>query len=430
MSNYIVQAGFVRTKAHPIFVALLVAGYPIFASLALLAGVDSQAFTVPYRAVLLILCGVIVWHFRSDFLAAPPALVFGLGVFWLMYSLRLLFDLAIYPTGGMRLQPKDYFIATYGMTIPPCLAALVGMDQAMLRRGLVATFWVNLVAVALSVFTLYGVGYGLEGLDVGRLGNEVLSPIAVSLSGAMLVALALCILTVFPATRKLRIWAALALFPGFLALYLGSSRGPAIALMITVAIMTVILLWRGKSIRVLIGISFVSLAALVMLESASDEGGSLNRRLLMLRSLEDQSDNVRLILWDSAWNLYLSSPAFGAAIEEEVYGYYPHNIVLESLMSIGTAGGMLSIALMAAALFCALKLAVRLPESVWFASVCIFGVLAGLTTGGIYSFPLFWFASVAAIATYAKVSADEQREQVRVLAMSPRTLSQELNAVR
>lgn len=55
----------------------------------------------------------------------------------------------------------------------------------------------------------------------------------------------------------------------------------------------------------------------------------------------DLSGASRLFLWNSAWNQFLEDPVIGRYISEQISNYYPHNIVLESLISMGVVGAAL-----------------------------------------------------------------------------------------
>jgi O-antigen ligase len=44
--------------------------------------------------------------------------------------------------------------------------------------------------------------------------------------------------------------------------------------------------------------------------------------------------------WSAAWEQFLSSPAWGDKLVERALGSYPHNVVLEVLMSTGMLGGV------------------------------------------------------------------------------------------
>lgn len=55
----------------------------------------------------------------------------------------------------------------------------------------------------------------------------------------------------------------------------------------------------------------------------------------------DKSTAMRLLAWKGALNQFLDSPIWGSAIEERVTRQYPHNLILESFMAVGTVGGVL-----------------------------------------------------------------------------------------
>ena len=85
----------------------------------------------------------------------------------------------------------------------------------------------------------------------------------------------------------------------------------------------------------------------------------------------DLSGNNRLIFWNSAWNQFLDDPVFGRYIFVELTSWYPHNLFLESLISLGVLGGFLFFIFLISVFIAA----VRVVKSNYSSKVALFSVV-------------------------------------------------------
>ena len=101
------------------------------------------------------------------------------------------------------------------------------------------------------------------------------------------------------------------------------------------------------------------------------------------------SDNIRSELISSAWNQFLNNPFFGDSLETNYLGTYPHNIFIESLMSIGLIGGVFIIIIYYQGLKSCF-ICLKRNDFNWLSAILIIQFISCLTSGSIISSVLLW----------------------------------------
>ncbi len=121
--------------------------------------------------------------------------------------------------------------------------------------------------------------------------------------------------------------------------FLGSSRGALIALIVPF-FMIVLLSGSYRSRLNLLFLSLFGILAIYFLATYFDFG-VFRRTLRIAADLEAGRSSERIYLWGHAITQFLSSPIYGDMIYFTGVGAgYPHNIILEILMSTGLIGGV------------------------------------------------------------------------------------------
>jgi O-antigen ligase len=171
---------------------------------------------------------------------------------------------------------------------------------------------------------------------------NTLSPLALSYGGTLTIGL--CVYKLFLSKLKLSFIAKSYLIIGILASFylflLGSSRGSFVALLLCAPLFLIYV--PGKQ-KVKFAAIIASSIPMVLWGIAASGSSILDR----ISGTLESGDITRGQLWVDAWNEFLNYPFLGNRIE---IGFYPHNFILETLMSTGFIGFLLLFIVMVVAI--------------------------------------------------------------------------------
>lgn len=386
--------------------ALTLVGYPLVSVLPELTGLPTRDFSVPYRAVFLVLCLVSTvislyeraLHFRGKFWAF-------FAVFWVMYVVRLLNDtvLSVNPLG---FDVGDYWLFTVGVTVIPAVAFARVTNVPTLERSARWSAVLLFASVGLNMW----VGWDKLGDATSyiRFGTESINPIAVGTIASRLFLICMFIVLsplLFVDRRKshrMPIVLSIAAMPlGAVALLFSGSRGPVVATLAGAAIL-LWLLFRWSENRVVLPVALALLVlsiVAVALPFVVNLGGGVLERFYSTSHLEDMSDVDRFNLWRNGWEQFLENPLFGSGVEELEYHFYPHNLVLEGYMATGIVGGTIFTGLAAYSLYVALKLIRSRTRAIWLSLLYVNAWFIALFSGSIWGAASLIHLMIAVVVT-------------------------------
>lgn len=387
-------------------IALLAFSYPIVTSWLLILGVDTTLGNVAVKALItgLFLLVLIFGRARNfdGIIAASPLLIF-----FVFYGCRLLFDVILGDVVHVG-QSKFYTLAYFfGLTLLPAIVTslhLTKADAPLLHRWL---FWA-VIAANVSILVYMASEGVLETTEVfsGRFevkgeleGTTVLNPIMVGLMGAILVAYTVGRLGAFalPSPWQQAYHGAL-LAAGGSNILAGASRGPALALGVTILVTLYLLVRsnsgaRGLKLRGKLWIYGGALAAvlLYLIITQSETVFLFQRFAMMFDQSMGRVVELRHVIFSQAWQDFLSAPILGFSYMTSG-GYMPHNMFLEALMATGLVGSVFLLLAMIAVLRGGWRLllgrAGSAGISVALAGLCLF--IVGLSSGSVGQFPEYW----------------------------------------
>jgi O-antigen ligase len=312
----------------------------------------------------------------------------------------------------------------------------VAMFESPSRATLVFAWGLCLAAVSVtSLGLLWMLGSGaITVIWDSRVSTEVLNPISVGYLGASVVVLCLARPFRWPGEGRLPgAWRGLV----FLLLGLGGavlavasgSRGPLLALVLVVAAWLVMSPvqrsrrgWRiaARVAFAVLAIAGVTAAAVLVVEIL---GINPFERFIWL--LEDDSVGYRRQALAGSMAQFAMHPWFGDALIERSTLDYPHNIYVESLMSVGLVGTLGLVVFTATAVLAALRLLRRDVDAAWLGMLCLLQVFGSLTSGALYLSDAFWALGAASIAAGSTqpffVRARRERPVAVVVAGAPAT---------
>lgn len=324
---------------------LILVGFSLFTTLFLPMSVSeisasTRSITIPTRGAILFISLLTILTNRSKLLILKTD-VFWLFVFWGFYLLKLFWFIYISgTTARVYGSAAEYFIFTIGVVFIPMISVAVSYQ----RIDITKLFWPLFSILVLILFvTMIKNNQLLEGMNKSfyrQQGNVAMGNITYGHTAIMLSLISFWSLLSY----KRSIWKTIILVFGFLfGIYIAfraGSRSPILAFLLVIFI---ILFFRQKNILksfyilcivvVILILSFPLILKLI---------GSVSPTMLvrLLAALEGDTSGRDILLLD-AWKQFLEAPIWGVdfVVSSGFFkGMYPHNVFLETLISVGIFG--------------------------------------------------------------------------------------------
>ena len=334
-------------------IALVWLGYPIQASIPIILNADTRPFNFGFRLLYAVISLLVIFKFYLS----RKTLTFTKGsaiiaFFWLFYSIRLIYDNSI--LGIQFLDGPSYVYSfAFGNTLLP-LVAIITITKYLNYKYVFKVLYIVIATSSIVILVL--ILYQNKGLSVtlfsGRVSitqddtKLVISTLWVGFFGSILGVTTLLKLIFL----KLSIWekliSMLLLIIAILNVFLGASRSPFFTLVILASLSILLSLYfsvkKGR-----IPVKTLSIFTLIFIALSFGISQFRNIDFAMVERLTKFSEareidekEERDYEWESAWNQFQSSPVWGDKFITDYDDYYPHNIHLEVLMSLGLLGGI------------------------------------------------------------------------------------------
>lgn len=380
-------------------------------------GKQSQALTIPYRVVVLLISFYFIYvkffvenkdpidkfldsktHFKSRETIRMFPLI---GVFMIMYSFRFFND--VHGNNLYAGNPQYYFSFLFLISWIPCISFLM-LD---LKRPKEYFFTAQITLFCLVMVMLTRLGQlqaSVFNTAQGRLSSEALNPISLGIFSGSLI-----IISVYALLEKKSgdnfFFSQFLPFPslalGLYFLIAAASRGPIVS---TVLCLLILLISSGKKLLYLgipVVISGGYLVANFILPLLQGKGGSNLNRLTSAggQSSDDRGDLISLSFQLISKDWY--STIFGYGVEVPGKGY-PHNIIVESFLSTGIIGGCLFSLICLVALIRAVNLVMSHDPWSWVALLFVQAFVMALLSGSLYGSSSFWYLLFAVNSLWNK----------------------------
>jgi O-Antigen ligase len=340
-------------------VLFLSVGYPIQASIPILLHVSSTPINASFRAVYALSALILIIS------ALPKKKIISRGstwllLFWLFYIVRFVVDISI---RGIKFGEKDTFFMysmVFGSSFLPMVAVIFNSKYIVIDNLYKKLYRMVLLSNLLITFLIYYQNGGLSlalfssRIDIIGLSSDehVINSIAIGLYGNTLFILSVYSLMFIE--HKNFIQKMFVVFFSLIGLFnviVSASRGPFLS-MFVLLIFVFYFKYRTSSTRIKkIGLIYKVIMALVvggfLVISAGFLNNSLDKFTLFNRfsdfnnNLESGVKETRNYEYASALNQFYESPIVGDQIVTKYDSFYPHNIYLEVLMSLGVIGGVI-----------------------------------------------------------------------------------------
>jgi putative effector of murein hydrolase LrgA (UPF0299 family) len=380
--------------------ALAFYGFPIIGALSVVVGGASRPISSLYRALIslgsVVLFAVAVRQRRS-FIAGP--VVWAMALLALALLARLVWDSTMV-TLPLDLPWDDYWLKVIGITVLPALPFLLWPERRWLQWSHTLSVWLGILAtIAIGV----GAIYSLRSYKAGaRLATDVLNPISIGEAGATLFILATSIAADQAHRLKRLGWRGVKFLIAALGLVvcvLSASKGPIVGVAAIIVLLTVFQSPQATRVDRARGLLLLAVVAAIAAAGAVFLSG---HGLLVIyeRFSEigaDQSTAVRLLAWRGALDQFNASPLVGSAFVENYTRFYPHNNILEVMMTTGLVGLVLLMFLLLTGMHGVHELT-RDRRTRWIALIFVQQVIGSLVSGSLYFDQEFWVTLFCVVA--------------------------------
>ena len=383
--------------------------YPITIVMIINIGIPSNITNIILKAVYSALYSLLITLTLFKHKATIRKEVKPLLYFFFFYSLRLIYDIGWLNIPMLGYSSSYVYSYYFGATLLPCLAIILSSSLINVKQILKFTAIFLIFANIAHTYQVL-VKQGLTEVLANRaqftndsdleFSGFLINPIIVGYFGALLSLFSIAsIITQNSMKFSYKILFSVLFVYGFGNIILGASRGP----LFTFAILLIFILAYYIKHNSSIAKSILSLSVVFMISAVLISIYVVpyfeNNTIFLFDRLETFSDNLntgekeyRNYAYAAAINDFLESPIYGYQYVGTFDSFYPHNIIIEVLMSVGVIGG-----------FCflgAFRNFLRGILFIWRKSseqaklplilVCITSTMLSLTSGSIMASPDFW----------------------------------------
>ena len=363
--------------------------------------------------VLILAFSILLRSFSIGLFNYAGLAISALLAFWVLYLLRLLTVSALDPSQLLHPGVVDYWIWSLGTCFIPMATLLFSRGWFQLKHDVFLKA-IALISVGTLVLIIFNIAFfGLSNFLIsGRLQLQSLNAISLGHSAALCVLLGVFFFSQLRFSRwyLVKLTVVLAVITlGLFLLFLTGSRGAQLALL--VSLFYFILSQNFRLFVKIVTISF--LASLFLAPTAirylkDFDVGAINRILNVL-SQNDSALSSRIVSYNSALEVFYYNPMLGRTITEPVYGFYPHNVLIETLMSTGLVGFICLFVALSCGVIYGWRLMSRRHPSSWIALFYMQMLVGSMFSFAIYNNPGLWISLAGVIAVFSFSESESKK---------------------
>jgi len=394
-----------------------ICGFEIAAGLTSLADTLSTPVSVAVRLFVACCSLVAILLDFGKVFGKSRRLILGFCLFWFLYSLRIGYATTF--SDELLAYPAWYY---YTWSIGACALPMIGLSLWSPRyedanRNFKLLFTGLIIGGSLASFgaSPTEVNLNYEVVETGRMALTALNPILLGQLGATLTLMSVWVLTTgfkkYSLVSKFLFLAFAILGAGLL---IGAnSRGPIFS--VTICLIFISLASNKRSRFYAITVLIIAIVSFMPLTKYFEEefGVTTYTRLFEQSQLQEENTLDRLSRYKGAINAFSSNPILGSNLEEPTIGGYPHNLFIETLMSLGIFGFMLLFTLLVTTFSFAIKLYVRFKEYGWVSILFIQYLVASQFSGAIYTVNYLWISAGFVVAIYSSLTDNKTYRNIQ-----------------
>lgn len=328
-------------------------------------------------------------------------------LFIFLYSCRLLENMLI---EGMDISPgNELVLLTFFLSAIIPAYMLASMERAIRDEDMIALLSLCAVLFVVGMALNYN---ALTETAERRMTLDKINPISLAYVASSLM---LFYLLSFARSKRSTVEALLIVPILLLIVALARSRGMLISTGITL-LFYVLVLKGSRRVWTLSGLG--AAAAVIGIYANPDYIGNLIEALYRIDVYSDMSTASRAASFHGAWGQFIEDPIFGRYAVELQTNYYPHNIYLESLMSVGMVGTVPFLVHFAMAVRAAFGLIRETEPSftrMFIALLFVREAVAAAASGGLWGASGYWITSFLVITMWYGRKQDMRLPRLREL---------------
>jgi hypothetical protein len=392
-------------------------GYPFFASW-VINPEYSQLITIPYRAAITLGTLIFVFISAQNFKVFEKKLLFYILIsFVTLYSFRILND-TLDSNISLSKPSGTFLLLWFLVSIFPSLIFV--LTDYKPENGKLYLIFSLIICFSSLVQFLYQIGSLSSYLNSSsRLSLAAINSISIGHTSASTIILSLyCLLKskLFGksvANSLLHIFLYATLGTGLYFLFFAASRGPLLATIFCLSLFIIVkrILNRSSLLKYLkfdlariklkyfFLILFIIICLSLVSQKLSLEGVNLER----LMSYDDDYE-----IGDAWSRNKLISLAFSSVLQDNnlLAGFglelpngraYPHNLLVESLLTTGIIGALIFMVLLIGCILKSIKILIKSDSWGWLALIYLQYAVGGMFSGSLYAFSTFWYLTFAIV---------------------------------
>jgi len=343
--------------------------------------------------------------------------------FWLIYSIRLFYDIQIRGIVFSAYSLFKFYTLAYGSGFFAALATILTTKYINLKTAkkyFYYTIFASNISIIMMVLYLYKslnplviaarVQFSLE-IDKDTVINNVLNPITIGFHGELLCLVSLYFL-LFEKSQWLRkkIYQ-IGFFSGFYVLIIGGSKGPLVSFFILSFFLVLLNLYHSNKTKLfyfkLLTIPIVSSLIFIkfIIPRIPWEHFTIFSRMKswITDDYQNSLDN-RDEKFEYAWQEFIEHPIIGSRYIDQ-FNSYPHNLFLEALMALGILGGSFFFILIIHFLIKTFFDIINEKRIIIFSLLVLSSIFMGMTSGSLFASYQFWIV----LAFYLSINNKQKR---------------------
>lgn len=381
-------------------------GFPLASVFPVFLGIKSRPISIAYRGFVVLLTIIFVtralrqrWHvIKGPFALAALCLA-------LLLLGRMLWD-NTFADLPLNLPWDDQWTFLFGVTVLPTFAFIMvpppGGFDILRKTGLWAGCVTIFMVIAAVAFTLRTGGFRNLG---GRLQTDVLNPISLAQMATS------CLIfvnarSIAGTTAKGRPWrtvgrASMTLLCVLLVLA-SVSKGPILAMFAVIMLAAVFrghLDLRGSGLAARLFFLIFAMAAAIGVILVLDAYTPIQIVSRFVNAGADASTSTRLELIQGALSQFEESPLMGSAVVEYSSLYYPHNIIVEVMMTNGILGLAALLFVLFGCFYYSGRILLKMPSERWIALLFVQYFIVSMFSGSLYYDASTWATTLIVLAS-------------------------------
>ncbi|WP_286856763.1 O-antigen ligase family protein [Sphingobacterium sp. UBA7625] len=366
---------------------------PLLISIFSVLGLPSQIISYA-NTFLTLFFAVIVIYIRSTDQSRVVGIFkenFTLIVFFFVYIFHMIYDLYVINVKTDTFSDKSsYLLYTFFITLVPSIGIIFSEKinfKQLLKTGFLLLFMTLCFALWFNLRESNNLANELRSRS-----DNVMGPLTLGHYGVSFAIISM-LLIIQKSNLKSKILYVFCLLFGLFAMYMAASRSPLVALFVCLSLIFFIQKGIGKGgvVLAMIILPFLFFGNSII-SSLTSFNSSFVQRILL--SLDKGDSSGRDIIYKQGMDQFFENPLFGGSflINQGTYeGYYPHNMILEALMTTGLIGSFFFFKWLVRVLKSSFFIIKIYPNYSWIAVLFIQYCVFGLSSKSFYTNYLFWY---------------------------------------